>query len=897
MTSISLSAVHRAGLADALAGRYRLERELGAGGMATVWLAEDLRHARRVAIKVLHPELSAVLGPERFLAEIRTTAGLQHPHILPLFDSGSAEGLLYYVMPYVEGETLRARLERERQLPVADAAQLAREVADALQYAHERGVVHRDIKPENILLQGGHALVADFGIALAVQHAGGTRMTQTGLSLGTPQYMAPEQAMGEKAIDARADVYALGAVTYEMLAGEPPFSGPTVQAIVAKVLAERPTSLGTLRNTVTPALEAAVLGALARLPADRPASAAAFAATLVTARGPAGEPSGAPGARPVAARGTAPSRAVLVSLGATCAAAIALAAWGWLRAVPVPEAPTTRFTVAMPEGMVLDNVYAPLTISHDGRTIVFRALVNDTIRLVRRAIDQLEVVPIPGTEGGGWPTFSPDDRWLAFRGAGTVRRVSRDGGPPVAVGTVPNGGVSWATNDSLLLDDPDLRLIPLSGGEGRVLAKPDYTSRPGEMLRWPRVLPDAETILYVSWTPAGLADARIGVASRATGETKVLDVAGTWPLGVVDGHLLYVSGTGEIMAVPFDLPRQTVTGAPRALLPGIDINEGVGAARAALADSGTLVYLTRAGGATGRESHLVALEPDGSTRELLAGGNIQGPVWSPDGRRIALQTTSPQGQRKIGIFDVTTGAYAQLPGDGNNQTPTWAPDGRRIVFHSTRSGRPGIWWQPADGNGAAEQLHEFRGGGASEGVISPDGRWLVFLEGAPGAQRVVAKGLVGDSAIRPIVPEGGDQTTPALSPDGKWIAYALRQTGGRQVFVRPFPGPGGATQVSLDGGDHPVWGGDGRSLYFVSRSRELVAASLESGATMAVTNRRTLFTSPYLVATYSSRPPYAVSPDGKRFVGYSVVNLTETARLVVVTNWLAELRRLLAVRQ
>ena len=220
-------------LTAALADRYRLERELGQGGMATVYLAEDVKHRRKVALKVLRPELSAVIGAERFLKEIETTANLQHPHILPLHDSGAVDGFLFYVMPFIEGETLRARLARERQLPVDDALRIAREVADALGYAHAHGVIHRDIKPENILLQGGHALVADFGIALAVQTAGGQRMTQTGLSLGTPQYMSPEQAMGERTIDARSDLYALGAVTYEMLTGDAPFTGTTVQAIVA----------------------------------------------------------------------------------------------------------------------------------------------------------------------------------------------------------------------------------------------------------------------------------------------------------------------------------------------------------------------------------------------------------------------------------------------------------------------------------------------------------------------------------------------------------------------------------------------------------------------------------------------------------------------------------------
>lgn len=242
--------MHR--LSAALHDRYRVDREVGAGGMATVYLAHDLKHERDVAIKVLHPDLGAALGAERFLSEIKTTAKLQHPHILPLLDSGEADGLLYYVMPYVRGETLRARLEREHQLPIPDALLIAREVADALNAAHGLGIVHRDVKPENILLQDGHALVADFGIALAVQTAGGARMTQTGLSLGTPSYMSPEQAMGERSVDARSDIYALGAVAYEMLSGEAPFTGTSVQAIVAKVLASEPEPLRTLRKTVPP---------------------------------------------------------------------------------------------------------------------------------------------------------------------------------------------------------------------------------------------------------------------------------------------------------------------------------------------------------------------------------------------------------------------------------------------------------------------------------------------------------------------------------------------------------------------------------------------------------------------------------------------------------------------
>ena len=267
-------------LQSALSDRYRLDREIGAGGMATVYLAEDVRHDRRVALKVLRPELAAVIGAERFLAEIKLTANLQHPHILPLFDSGEADGYLFYVMPFVEGETLRDRLTREKQLPVADALRIATEVASALDYAHRHGVVHRDIKPENILLHDGQALVADFGIALAASKASGARMTETGMSLGTPHYMSPEQAMGEREITARSDVYALGAVLYEMLTGDPPFTGRTAQAVVARVVTESPRPLVPQRHTIPPHVEAAVLTALEKLPADRFASAAEFAEAL-----------------------------------------------------------------------------------------------------------------------------------------------------------------------------------------------------------------------------------------------------------------------------------------------------------------------------------------------------------------------------------------------------------------------------------------------------------------------------------------------------------------------------------------------------------------------------------------------------------------------------------------
>jgi eukaryotic-like serine/threonine-protein kinase len=329
-------------LQDALADRYRFERELGQGGMATVYLAQDLKHQRPVAIKVLKSELAAVLGAERFLREITTTANLRHPHILPLYDSGAAAGALFYVMPYVEGESLRDRLRREGQLPVDEALRLTREVAEALEYAHGQGIIHRDIKPENILLERGHAVVADFGIARAASTAGGDKLTETGLAIGTPAYMSPEQATGERDLDARSDLYALGSVLYEMLAGEPPYTGPSAQAIIAKRFREPVPRVSTLRETVPPAVETALTRVLAKSPADRFATAGEFARALT--------------ADAVPATSRTLRRGIAVGLTVVGAAGLYLAVRA-LAAGSTGSAPTIRSIAVLP----LDNYSADST--------------------------------------------------------------------------------------------------------------------------------------------------------------------------------------------------------------------------------------------------------------------------------------------------------------------------------------------------------------------------------------------------------------------------------------------------------------------------------------------------------------------------------------------------------
>src|SRR5688572_18968801 len=353
-------------LTNALVDRYTIEREVGRGGMATVFLAHDIRHDRRVAVRVLAPALAAVLGADRFLAEIKVTANLQHPNILPLFDSGVADGLLYYVMPFVEGESLRTRLERERQLPVDDALRITSAVANALDYAHQHGVIHRDLKPENILLQHGQPVVADFGIALAVSNAGGTRITQTGLSLGTPHYMSPEQATGDKVIDARTDVYSLAGMAYEMLVGEPPYSGPSTQAVIARLLTETPRRVRSLRGTVPEAADAAIARALEKLPADRFATAGDFARAL-QGSGPTDHLTRSV-FTPTAVKPTA--RALRAAPWMAVVAALGVLVWREQSRSTTGVAAPVRFTLDTPGGLAVLNDRT-VALSDDGGSIAW----------------------------------------------------------------------------------------------------------------------------------------------------------------------------------------------------------------------------------------------------------------------------------------------------------------------------------------------------------------------------------------------------------------------------------------------------------------------------------------------------------------------------------------------
>ena len=394
----------------ALDGRYRVEREIGEGGMAVVYLAEDLRHERNVALKVLKPELAAVVGAERFLAEIKTTANLQHPHILPLHDSGEADGFPFFVTPYIEGDTLRDKIDREKQLGIEEALDITKKVASALDHAHKHGVVHRDIKPGNILLSAeGEPTVADFGIALAVAQAGGGRVTETGLSVGTPHYMSPEQATGDRDVDPRADVYALGCVLYEMLTGELPYQGNTAQAVLAKILMDPTPAPTRVRVSTPPNVDAAIRKALEKLPADRFGSAQEFSDALADQSFRHGEEAGV---------GMAVGRGqwTPLAMATTGVAALAMVFGIWALLRPEPPQRVSRQVVSTEGWAGLEaHIGRQAAIAPDGSSMILPVgSVETGFQLALKMTGSTEITSIPGTEGGSDAVYSPDGQWIAY---------------------------------------------------------------------------------------------------------------------------------------------------------------------------------------------------------------------------------------------------------------------------------------------------------------------------------------------------------------------------------------------------------------------------------------------------------------------------------------------------
>jgi serine/threonine-protein kinase len=838
----------------ALKGRYGIEREVGQGGMATVYLARDERHNRPVAIKVLKPEFSAVVGAERFLAEIETTARLQHPHILPLFDSGEADGSLFYVMPYVEGETLRERLARERQLPVHEAVGIATRVADALQTAHEAGVVHRDIKPANILLSRGEPLVADFGIARAVGDGGG--LTETGLRIGTPHYMSPEQATGEGDVGPASDTFSLACVLYEMLVGEPAYPGRTAQEILGRLIGGAPVSATTARASVPSHVDAAIRKALERLPADRFRSARDFATALADPSFRHGEDVDAGAAVPSARRW----RLGALALAVTTVALALLSAWALTRPdSPVPPQGVMRFQI---ETSLLPDALN-LALSPDGRQIAYVGESESGTAIWVRRLDSLDARTLPGTEGAGgesYPFWSPDGRFVAFRLGGDLKRVDVTGG---AVETVV-AGIScfrrgaWGADGTILFGGcNEIQSVPAAGGEPVAVTQLDGSL--GEIAHSaPWFLPGGRRFLYKTST-ADPENRAIYVGSRDPGETRRRLLEASRAIYVEPGFILFARER-TLYARPFDPDRLEFTGDAVPIMENVYYSENIDTTAFEASNDGILIAAgVRPAPLT--PAPLVWVDRSGTTTTPV-GVSVEPGAFSlsQDGSRIAFFRGTPADIWTIDIERGLTTRLTQHPDVDHN--PIWSPDGASVAFDSHRDSRRGIYRKPATGAVEEELLVDAGPFHVRATDWSGDGRIIVFEQvwRIGGGYGIWTLPLSGDRRPISYVNDRFDRRSAVLSPDGRWMAHQTNESGEYQVVVQPFPDPsGGKWQVSPDGGVRPRWARDGQELYYVDGAGWIVRVPIttEPAFTVGAATR---------VWQTTGAESWDVTPDGQRLV-------------------------------
>ncbi len=842
-------------LAAALADRYQIERELGAGGMATVYLAQDLKHDRKVAIKVLKPELAAVLGADRFVQEIKTTANLQHPNILPLFDSGEADGFLYYVMPYIEGETLRGKLNREKQLSIDEAVKITTEVAEALDSAHRQDVIHRDIKPENILLHDGRPMVADFGIALAVSAAAGGRMTETGLSLGTPHYMSPEQATAEKDLTNRSDIYSLGAVLYEMLTGSPPHVGSSAQQIIMKIVTEEAQPVTKARKAVPPNVAAAVAKALERLAADRFESADAFAEALKNPHFTAPHvPSGG--------RGPKESRRVIAVFAALVALLGVVAVLGWVRPEAGPSNEVIKFTFPVPNGHVMNWGWRPqLAISPDGRSIAY---FSDR-KLYLRNLDSF-AAEVRFEGDGDSPVFSDDGQWLGLRYENQMWKLRVSGGSatPIAGAANPGGTVDWSNDSILVSGGQGIFSIPAEGGSFIRVTTIDHDA--GETQHsWPQRLSGDLLLFTVNGPSLGWDDARVVLEDLATHERIVVMEQATYGRYVPSGHVLFVRENGALFALPFDLKRRRPTGDAVPILEGLRLGADIGAASFAVSANGTAVFVQ---GVAQELGMFRWWNHDGQDVGALGQPmSTDQPEISPDGSRVAA-TVRQRDNDDVWIVNTRDGAQQRITFDlAEEETPVWSPDGARLAYSAYSQGRERqILVKTLDSPEPAQVV--FR----NERHVhvtswSPDGQWLATAMPEAETRNDIWLLQLGDSTRAiPFLTTEANESDPRFSPDGRWIAYTSDESQGEpQIFVSRWPEARERFQVSRSGGNNPRWSRDGRTLYYwreegtgAALYAVPITASLQRFAYGA---ERKLFDAP-LAAAYA----YDVRPDGQGFL-------------------------------
>ena len=894
-------------------GPYEILSPLGAGGMGEVYRAKDTRVDRTVALKVLPEEFFEDEDRRaRFGREARTLASLNHPGIAILFAFEEVSGRHLLAMELVEGDGLESKIA-SGPLPLEESLSYAKQIAEALEAAHEKGVIHRDLKPANVkVTPEGRVKLLDFGLAKIFEGDGGTgsapsvthsptltaRATAAGMILGTAAYMSPEQARG-KPVDKRTDVWAFGCVLFEMLTGKRAFEGETVSDTLAAILKEDPNWAALPEQTPAPVRKILrrCLQRDARLRLHDIADARLDLEELgasVSASGhmPFEENAAAPGptvgrsASEASARGSRNSLYLSWAIAAACAAAAGVFGVLALRArAPRHDAPVLQFEVRPPEGTSFGNSMA---LSPDGRRLAFVATdEKDVERLYVRSLDALGVLPFAGTEGARFPFWSPDGKFLAFFTGDRLVRVSAGGGPPQTICTAVNGrGGAWSPRDVIVFA-PGTRLplhrVSASGGVSAsltALGTGDYTHR------WPKFLPDGVRFVYLCLSNE---DSRAGVHIGSLDSPEDTFVVPTRGRADYDaGRLLYVR-ENTLFSQPFDEGRHKLSGEPTLIVDGI-IPEGdsgwTGLAAFSGAANGTLVYRRRAN----VRQKLTWFDRDGKLLGAVGDPAVMAePFWFPGAQRLGLAVSDRRTDLPdLWQVDLTRGTWTRLTfGPKANNTGFVSPDGRSLYFSSLGAGRLGLHRRLLDGSGGDELLLA-PDTDAYADFVSPDGTSLVYESSSrSGRNELWSLPLTGER--KPVLLLAGTQSSVAhasASPDGRFFAYTSDETGRSEVYVQRFPPSGGKWQISKDGGDQPLWRADGRELFFVSPDRKLMAVDLSLQGDVRAGGPRPLFSLRVPPNGISdNRSQYLPAPDGNRFLVLVSTDERQDQPAVIVLNW------------
>jgi Tol biopolymer transport system component len=883
-------------------GPHEILEPLGAGGMGEVYRARDTRLDRTVALKVLPGHLS---GNEelrqRFDREARAISQLSHPHICALYDVGHQDGVDYLVMEYLEGETLSDRLAKG-PLPTEQVLRYGIQIADALDKAHRQGVVHRDLKPGNVMITKSGVKLLDFGLAKLRAAAPGSvfsslsvlptqtdaSLTAQGTILGTFQYMAPEQLEGRDA-DARSDIFALGALLFEMATGKKAFSGKSQASLIAAILDATPPPISTVQPMTPPALDRIVKTCLEKDPEDRWQTAHDVMLELKwIAEG--GSQAGLPA--PVVAKRRRRERLAWIVAGVLAASTIALGFRELRRPRSTPA--VVRSTVLPPETTSFSFVgggAGPVAVSPDGRQLVFVASESGGKKqLWVRPLESMVAKPLPATTDATYPFWSPDSRFVGFFADGKLKRIEVAGGPALSICDAPDArGGSWS-RDGTILFEPSFRepihRVSANGGKSVPVTKLD-NSRNETTHRWPYFLPDGRRFLYFSGSHSTGAESELDAifVGSLDGEKPKLLVNARSNGVYAAGHLLFVRQK-TLLAQKFDPKSLELTGESFPIVENVQDDPGFFSAVFSVSDQGTIAYQT-ASGSSGL-SELTWVDRSGKKLEVLGDpADYFEPRISPDGRRVAIAIEDPG---DVWIYDLARRVRTRLTFSGSDDfAPTWSPDGTRVAFSSQRTGSGDLYARAASGTGTDELLSTSKIFKVPNSW-SPDGRYIAYIafQGAPGSKADLWLLSLADRKTSPILQSPFDELQGVFSPDGRWLAYASNESGRFEIYVQPFPGPGGKWQISTSGGTQPRWARGGKELFFIAPGGKIMSVEIQTSTIVEAGTPQVLFSASLKNAP---GPPYDVSSDGQRILLNRPIEEASSPPITLVQNWTALLKR------